>query len=126
MRGLDRIDQRGMKLGAVLAHLQHVAQDRQLAARRMGQKRQSRCHGSGIGVVAFVDHLDARCLEPRAAPFESREILQHRRRVQHVAFGQRHRRQRRDRVHGDMGALRTDQAIYRAAHDVGLEPHALA
>ena len=90
------------------------------------QQRQRRRHGSGIGVVAFVNHRDIAGLEARAAALEGREILQARRGVQHIAIRQRHRRQRAHHIAGDMGAGGADIAIHRPAQNIGLDPHAIA
>ena len=90
------------------------------------QQSQRRRHRSGIGVVALIDHLNTLRFKPRAAALERGEILQCRRRVQHIAIGQRDHRQPGHNVAGDVLARRAHQAIDGAAQNVGPHPHAVA
>jgi len=78
--GYDRLGERAMQFGPVCSEFQHVAHDGDAAAapldRRLAEQRERRAHRGRIGVVAFIDHVDAADIETRATAFKCRKILE--------------------------------------------------
>ena len=114
--------QRDMFSDTLVAHFQHITQDRNpTRCRHHAEQGQGGPHGGGGGVVAFIEQRDAPHgqlqVMPRAAPGARGERRQRPRARRRIGPHQMRRRQGRQRVGGHMqaGGMQT-QCQFLAAH----------